>query len=55
MIHGILAGMRNFLTLLVCVGLLAASAFTAWVFISLSGNVEFSRQEPGAAAEVRVP
>lgn len=47
--------MRNLLTLLVSVGLLAASAFTAWVFISLSGNVEFSRKDPGSAAEVRVP
>lgn len=47
--------MRAFLTLFFSLGLLLASGFTAWFFISLSSNVEFTRQDAGASAEVRVP
>ncbi|MFM7181415.1 MAG: hypothetical protein ACKO2G_08130 [Verrucomicrobiales bacterium] len=47
--------MRTFLTLFVSVGLLAASGFTAWFFMSLSKNVEFTRQDAGTSVEVRVP
>jgi hypothetical protein len=47
--------MRSFFTLFVSLGLLVASGFTAWFFMSLSKNVEFTRQDAGTAAEVRVP
>lgn len=47
--------MRNFLTLFISLGLLVATGATAWVFVSLSQNVEMSRTEPGNAGEIRVP
>ena len=47
--------MRSFLTLFISLGLLVASGFTAWFFMSLSKNVEFTRQDAGSSAEVRVP
>lgn len=47
--------MRNILTLAISIGLLAATGGTAWVFVSLSKNIEFKRVDVGSAAEIKVP
>lgn len=47
--------MRSFLTLVISIGLLAATGGTAWVFMTLSKNVEVKRVDVGNAAEIKVP
>jgi hypothetical protein len=47
--------MKNFFTLALSLILLALTAGTAWILVTLSGNVEVTHTEPGTATEIRVP
>jgi hypothetical protein len=47
--------MKNFLTLSLSLLLMALTGGTAWLLLTLSGNVEIKRVDPGTSAEVRVP